>query len=126
WEKPIAIEIRSRIINTSQDTIPSKEKPKAPNMEGMPQLELTPAPEMDVEIPAIPEIPPVPPAPVAKFHFPDLDVRVQSDSLGKMARELQEIENDDSPEARNRRQILKSAMAKVEQNIEELSKAFEV
>src|SRR5690606_1193606 len=126
WKEPIDVKFGRVMVKTNQDTIPSKEKPKAPHMEEMPKLELTPAPKMDVEIPAIPEIPPVPPAPIAKFNFPNIDVKVQSDSLGKMARELQEIEDDNSPEAKERRQTLKSAMAKVKQNIEELAKVFEV
>src|SRR5690606_15029945 len=88
WKEPIDVKFGRVMVKTNQDTIPSKEKPKAPHMEEMPKLELTPAPKMDVEIPAIPEIPPVPPAPIAKFNFPNIDVKVQSDSLGKMAREL--------------------------------------
>jgi len=118
---PISVN-ETRITRYNQDTIPSKKPAK--EKEGMPQLQLTPAPQLDVQVLAFHGIPPAPPAPIAQFNFPPLDIKDQTDSLTKMALELQKLENDNSPEAQKRKEKLQASMEKVQENIEAIAQSF--
>ena len=108
-----------------QDTLPSKKLPGKPDHEGMPVLNLTPTPLLEVEMPPMPELPPVPPVPSGDFDFPQLDIQMETDSLADLAMELHKLEGDESPEAKKRRKVLQAAMEKVQANINTLAKGFE-
>jgi bla regulator protein BlaR1 len=108
-----------------QDTLPAKKLPRKPDQEGMPVLNLTPPPQLEVEMPAMPEPPPVPPVPSGDFDFPQLDIHIETDSLADLAMELHKLEGDESPEAQKRRKVLQAAMEKIQTKINTLAKGFE-
>src|SRR5690606_34722489 len=108
-----------------QDTLPAKRLPKSSDEEGMPMLDLTPPPQLAVEMPPMPEMPPVPPVPFADFDMPKLDIHIEADSLAQMALELHRLGGDESPEAKERRKALRAAMDGVQANISVLAKGFE-
>lgn len=112
--------IRPKQVLVLQDTVVKKKTGKSEP----PSLELTPVPKMDFQIPQISETPPIPPTPMIDVDFPSVDFHIQSDTLQKIARQLEELEDDDSPEAQSKKEKLQSALKKVEENLEALSDSF--
>lgn len=107
-----------------QDTVPSKTDQKDPERAGMPTLELTPVPKMDFTIPELGEIPPVPPF-FIETPIPPQEIKIQGDSIGMIVKELMKLQEDDSPQAKVRIDSLQSALSKMEQKMEVVSRAFE-
>ena len=108
-----------------QDTLPAKPLTKGPGQENMPVLNLTPPPQLEVEMPPMPEPPPTPPVPFGDFDFPQMDIHIEADSLSDMALKLHALSEDNSPEGRKKRKALEDAMERVQANIATLSKGFE-
>ncbi|MEX2594992.1 MAG: M56 family metallopeptidase [Anditalea sp.] len=115
------------MASAEQDTIPSVKSTKGPHLTDMPSLELTPAPQMDFnfDFPSLKDFPPVPPVNIENFSLPNLEIKIQADSIEKIASELEKLKGDNSPKAKARVETLKSALAKLEQNMEVFSRAFE-
>lgn len=110
--------------NVQSDTLPGQKVPKAPPAEGMPQLNLTPPPELDVLAPPIPDLPPVPPVVISDFDFPQLDINFQADSMADLAMQLEALKGNDSPEAQKERKAIQDAMDKVGNHMQTLSQAW--
>lgn len=106
------------------DTLPAQIAPKAPSTEDMPQLNLTPPPQLDVLAPFIPDLPPAPPIAFNDFDFPQLDIHFQTDSMADLAMQLQALKGSDSPEARKKRKAIQDAMDKVGNHIQSISQEW--
>jgi hypothetical protein len=119
WTESVPSKVPSvTIALAEQDTVPSKKSMKEPQVAGMPSLELTPVPQMNFTIPEMVEIPPVPPVSIENFSpIVPQEIRIYGDSIGKIVKEMMKLEGDDSPETQARMEALKSALAKVEQNM---------
>lgn len=117
--QPVPLAVMSKSIfptplqTIKEDTVPATEAP------GMPSPELPPAPTWE-ELPA----PPPPAMPGTFPDFPELDLGQQADSLARIASEMEELERNHSPEAREREKILQDALNKVQANIEHITSGF--
>lgn len=106
------------------DTVPTKVViNKSVNIDDpMPVLELSPAPEMDVQIPPMPPVPPMPPMegiefapPVPEIH---LEIAEEANRISEIAMELAQMEMDTSIMDVQRKKELEQELKKVEAKME--------
>lgn len=111
---------------TEKDTVPAQKPAKPSKKEPMPSLDLTPVPEIDFDFQGMWVVPPVPPVSFDFSLVPPQEMKIQTDSIQKIVKELSKLQDEHSPESKAKSEALKSALAQVEKKMESLSRSFEV